>query len=204
MIIALIAGASGSGKSRLARSTGWPVLRLDDFYRAESAPDMPRGANGQIDWDDPAAWDATAAADAMTTLLHDGVVTAPVYSIADNAPVGQHIVDATGAPAFVAEGIFATQMLAVCQTRDLPVVAIWLDRGRFITWWRRLQRDVRQHRKPLGVLWRRGIALCQAEPGLRRAAVAAGFTPMTMRRARATLAVLSDSPPLEGWQPPRG
>jgi len=185
--VALIAGASGSGKSRLAHLCGLPVLRLDNFYRNETAPNMPRSANGLIDWDDIQAWDADAAATALATLARTGTVTAPVYDISRNAAVNTITVDATAATAIAAEGIFATHMLDACEARGLPTVAIWLDRGRWVTWWRRLQRDVRQHRKPLGVLWRRGLVLCRAEPALRQAAIAAGFQPMTMRRAQALL-----------------
>ena len=188
--LALIAGASGSGKSRLAHATGWPVLRLDDFYRAGSAPDMPRGANGQIDWDDIRAWDSPAAAAALVALARDGATEAPTYSIADNAPTGTHTVSAADSPVFAAEGIFATAMLAPAEAAGIPVTAIWLDRGRWITWLRRLRRDISEHRKPLSVLWSRGHVLRRAEPALRRAAIAAGFTPMTMRRAKATLVAL--------------
>ena len=189
--VALIAGASGSGKSRLARLTGWPVLRLDNFYRAETDPDMPLGPDGRIDWDDIRAWDADAAATAIVSLSCDGVTTVPIYDIAANALRGQQTIDTGDAPAFVAEGIFASAILAACHEAGVPVFAIWLDRGRLMTWWRRLRRDVREHRKPLPVLLRRGVALSWAEPSLRRAAVTAGFTPMTMRQAETRLRILS-------------
>ena len=186
-LIALIAGASGSGKSHLARLTGWPVLRLDDFYRDGTTPGLPRGANGQIDWDDVATWDGAAALAALQALSATGRATVPVYDIAANAAAGQRTIEAGDAPAIVAEGIFATHLLAACRAQGLPVIAIWLDRGRWPTWWRRLRRDIRQHRKPPAVLWRRGIALCRAEPALRQAGLAAGFTAMTMRQARHAL-----------------
>ena len=185
--VALIAGASGSGKSRLAKATGWPILRLDNFYKAETAPDMPRDATGQIDWDDVQAWNNDAAAEAVCDLVRSGVVQVPVYSIAENAISGQQTIDARDAVAFVAEGIFATTILKTCQDKGIPVVAIWLDRGRWMTWWRRLRRDVQEHRKPWRVLWHRGIALRRAEPALRQAALDAGFTPMTMRAATSRL-----------------
>ena len=190
--IALVAGASGSGKSRLARLAGWPVLRLDDFYRDATAPDMPRGADGNIDWDDIRAWDVAAATAALVELSKTGRVDVPVYSIADNARTGWHTVDAGDAKAIVAEGIFAVAMLEPCRTAGVPTLAIWLDRGRWVTWWRRLVRDIREHRKPLRVLWTRGHALRRAEPELRQTALAAGFTPMTMRRARQQLSGLGD------------
>ena len=41
----MLAGPSGAGKSRLAArlqdAHGWPIVRLDDFYRDEDDPRMP-------------------------------------------------------------------------------------------------------------------------------------------------------------------
>ena len=193
-MIALVAGASGSGKSRLAHSAGWPVLRLDDFYRDATATDMPRDARGNIDWDDLRAWDAEAATAALKELSGAGRVDVPNYSIGENARTGWHTVDAGDAPVVVAEGIFAVAMLEACRSAGVPVLAIWLDRGRWITWWRRLVRDLREHRKPMAVLWRRGHVLRRAEPALRGTAIAAGFTPMTMRQALRKLSGLGDQP----------
>ncbi|MHA7126763.1 AAA family ATPase [Janibacter indicus] len=43
--VVVLAGPSGSGKSRLAarlhRAHGWPVVRLDDFYKDLDAPTCP-------------------------------------------------------------------------------------------------------------------------------------------------------------------
>ena len=60
--VVLLAGPSGSGKSTLAARLGWPVLRLDDFYREGTDPLLPRDAAGVVDWDHPGAWNAEAAA----------------------------------------------------------------------------------------------------------------------------------------------
>jgi len=163
-----------------------PCLRLDDFYRDGTTPGLPEGSQGTIDWDDIATWDAAAAADALARLSRDGTALVPTYDIGANAVVGSHLVTAD-APAVVAEGIFATDILAACHASQVPAIAIWLDRGRWVTWWRRLNRDIREHRKPLRVLWRRGHALRRAEPALRQSAIAAGFTPMSMRQARTAL-----------------
>ena len=58
--VIVLAGPSGSGKSRLAARLGLPVLRLDDFYKDGDDPTLPRiehGANaGMVDWDHPASW----------------------------------------------------------------------------------------------------------------------------------------------------
>ena len=43
--VVILAGPSGSGRSRLAaclhRAHGWPVVRLDDFYRDGADPSLP-------------------------------------------------------------------------------------------------------------------------------------------------------------------
>ena len=62
----MLAGPSGSGKSRLAArlhaAHGWPIFRLDDFYRDEDDPAMPRSEGlGIVDWDHPDSWDGDRA-----------------------------------------------------------------------------------------------------------------------------------------------
>ena len=64
--VVVLAGPSGAGKSRLAArlsgAHGWPIVRLDDFYRDEDDPPMPRSAElGIIDWDHPDSWNRAAA-----------------------------------------------------------------------------------------------------------------------------------------------
>ncbi len=57
--VIVLAGPSGSGKSRLSRRVGLPVLNLDDFYKDGSDPSLPRvdlGHESIVDWDDPASW----------------------------------------------------------------------------------------------------------------------------------------------------
>ena len=64
--IVLLAGPSGSGKTHLASQSGLPVLELDDFYRSGDDPDLPRDPHlGIVDWDDPRAWDADGAVEAI-------------------------------------------------------------------------------------------------------------------------------------------
>ena len=57
--VVVLAGPSGSGKSRLCRRLGLPFVNLDDFYKDGDAPDLPRvmlaGDEEIVDWDDPAS-----------------------------------------------------------------------------------------------------------------------------------------------------
>jgi uridine kinase len=161
--VVVLAGPSGIGKSRLAALTGLPVLRLDDFYRSGGDPELPlitHGANaGLVDWDDPRSWHAQAAVRAIVELADTGRTVAPVYDIARNGPSGTHEVTLDGATLFVAEGIFAQQIVADCRQRGVLAAAFCLRQHPLVTFWRRLTRDLREHRKPPLVLVRRGWAL---------------------------------------------
>jgi uridine kinase len=161
--VVVLAGPSGIGKSRLAALTGLPVLRLDDFYRSGGDPELPlitHGANaGLVDWDDPRSWHAQAAVRAIVELADTGRTVAPVYDIARNGPSGTHEVTLDGATLFVAEGIFAQQIVADCRQRGVLAAAFCLRQHPLVTFWRRLTRDLREHRKPPLVLVRRGRAL---------------------------------------------
>ena len=179
----MIAGPSGSGKSRLARLAGCPALRLDDFYLDADHPDMPRSPIGIIDWDDPRSWDADAAVSALTTLLEAGELEAPAYSISESRRVGSHPLRMDGADCLTAEGIFAMEFLATCRRAGMTMEALYIDRPGPVVFWLRLRRDLAKKRKPPLILLRRGLALWQAQPALRRKAIAAGFTPMTMAQA---------------------
>jgi uridine kinase len=161
--VVVLAGPSGIGKSRLAALTGLPVLRLDDFYRSGGDPELPlitHGANaGLVDWDDPRSWHAQAAVRAIVELADTGRTVAPVYDIARNGPSGTHEVTLGRATLFVAEGIFAQQIVADCRQRGVLAAAFCLRQRPLVTFWRRLTRDLREHRKPPLVLVRRGWAL---------------------------------------------
>lgn len=183
----LVAGPSGSGKSRLTRmaaADGRAVaLSLDDFYLDGDHPGLPTTPMGIPDWDDVRCWDLALALNTLRRLLDDGAAEVPVYDISLSRRVGSRILALDGATTVVAEGIFATQTLTAARAAGIAVDAVWLDRRRTANFVRRLSRDLEERRKPPLVLLRRGVALHRAEPALRRAALEAGFTPAPMRRA---------------------
>jgi len=185
--VIVLAGPSGSGKSHLAERLGLPLLRLDDFYRDGSDPALPRittGANsGLVDWDDPAAWLGDEAVEALATLCRTGTVETPVYDIAHDGRNGFRSLSLDGAPLVVAEGIFAHHVVAPLRAAGLLAAAYCLRQHPVVTFWRRLSRDLREHRKPPLVLVRRGLALMRDQRRIVAAAVAAGCTPCSADEA---------------------
>ncbi len=160
----LLCGPSGSGKSLLAARSGLPVLRLDDFYKEGDDPTLPQVAgSSDIDWDHPGSWDADAAISAITDLCRTGRTNVPVYDIAMSARTGADTVDIGPTPLFIAEGIFAAEIVERC--RDLGVLAdaLCLSRGPVTTFRRRFVRDLREGRKSVPFLLRRGWRLMRLE-----------------------------------------
>ncbi|MDO4244269.1 MAG: ATP-binding protein [Actinomyces sp.] len=176
--VILLTGPSGSGKTSLLRAVGAQRLKLDDFYRDGDEPGMPlldgsvsgaQGASrdeamGAIDWDDPRAWDAQRAMAAITELCAHGTAQVPIYSIPDNATRGSTRLDIGTAPAFVAEGVFAAELIESCRAAGVLADALVLRRPRLQTWWFRLRRDLAERRKPIHVLLTRGLRLSRQEP----------------------------------------
>lgn len=189
--VVVVAGPSGSGKSRLCARLhscfGVPVLNLDDFYKNGDDPTLPRRriAPGQdiVDWDDPRSWSGDEAVRALEDLCLNGVAEVPVYDIAHDGRVGEVRMALDGSPLVVAEGLFAHEVIGDCRDRGLLADAICVRNRRLVTFWRRLTRDLREHRKPPIVLLRRGWLLMRAEPHVVARAVACGATPMTSGQA---------------------
>ena len=192
--VIVLAGPSGAGKSRLAERLGLPVLRLDDFYKNGGDPTLPRiaaGANaGLVDWDHPDSWLPDDALAAIERLCRDGRAEVPVYEIAQDGRCGSQVLDLGGSRLFLAEGIFAQEIVPACRDRGHLAAAYCVRQHRLVTFWRRLTRDLREHRKPPLVLLRRGWLLMRAEPDVVAHAVSCGCAAMTPDEAYARLSAL--------------
>jgi uridine kinase len=188
--VVLLAGPSGSGKTSLTRRVGLPTLALDDFYR--DADDVRQDTSlrrrfGIVDWDDPASWDAAAAMAAVTALCRDGAADVPIYDIPTSRRTGTVRLDLVGRHVFVAEGIFAAELVAGARERGLLADALCLTLHPAVTFGRRLLRDLAEMRKPPLTLLRRGVALARAERGLVERWTALGCRPCSPADAEVTL-----------------
>jgi uridine kinase len=188
--VVLLAGPSGTGKSHLAELVGLPVVRLDDFYRDGDDEAMPRSPLGIVDWDDPRSWDGDRAVAALETLCTTGEADMPIYDIAADGTVGHRPVSTEGSPLIIAEGIFADQIVGALRDRGLLAAAICIRHHRLVTFVRRFQRDLREHRKPPLTLLRRGLLLLRDDPQVVRRCIAAGCDPLRPKAARRVIAGL--------------
>ncbi|GGB83985.1 ATP-binding protein [Knoellia flava TL1] len=177
--VVVLAGPSGAGKSRLAErlhaAHGWPIVRLDDFYRDEDDPSMPRSEElGIIDWDHPDSWNESAAVSSLCELVETGSTRTPVYDLSKSRAVDTTTVTADADDLVLAEGIFAAEVVASLRAAGVLHSAWCIHHRPFVTFVRRLARDLRERRKPPMVLLRRGLALMRAEPEVIRRQEALG------------------------------
>lgn len=153
--------------ARLHAAHGWPIVRLDDFYRDGEDPTLPMtdlGADHLVDWDDPGSWDGAAAARALSLLVKTGQAQVPVYDIARSRVTGSAQVTLGAGQLVVAEGIFAAEIILRMREEGLLHSAWCIVHNRWVTFGRRLVRDLSERRKPPHILLRRGLALCRDEP----------------------------------------
>lgn len=168
----------------MAQLSGRPRLALDDFYFDGDHEALPHTL-GIVDWDDIASWDTAGALAAIVALCHTGSADVPRYDIAQNARTEVRRLDLGDAPLFIAEGVFAPDVVGPCRAAGLDVDALYLDRPRTVTLVFRFLRDLSERRKPPWILLRRGLARWKAEPDIRRHALELGCRPVSMREALA-------------------
>lgn len=189
--VLLLCGPSGSGKSHVAARCGLPMVRLDDYYRDVDDPALPHSQTlGIVDWDDPRSWRAEDAVEALDRLCREGRAQVPTYDMARSIAVGTTTVALDGATAVVAEGVFAPVIVDELRARGLLADAVVLRRPPWQNFVRRLRRDMQERRGPLPVLWRRGLLLMRAEPGIVEDAVSHGCRPATLPELESLLARL--------------
>lgn len=197
--VILLTGPSGAGKSRLSArlsaAHGWPVVRLDDFYREASDPRLPRSPIGIPDWDHADSWDSQAAVDALRRLVDEGHVEVPVYDIGASAVTGRHVVHAGPTDFVLAEGLFASRLVEPLQREGLLADALCVRQNRTLTALRRFVRDLSERRKPPHILVRRGIALWRDEPHVVAEAQAHGARCVHPRDAETELGALPSARP---------
>ncbi len=166
--VILVTGPSGAGKSRLSQrinaAHGWPVIRLDDFYREHHDPGLPLSDLGIPDWDHPDSWNARAAVDALRTLVDTGRTEVPIYDIGRSEVTGTRAVAAAPGHYVLAEGLFAARLVEPLKAEGLLADALCVCHNRWITFVRRLVRDLAERRKAPHILLRRGWTLLRQEP----------------------------------------
>jgi len=143
-----------------------------------------------VDWDDPGSWLGTEAVTALATLCRSGRVDTPVYEIARDGRYGSHQLDLGEHRLFVAEGIFAQEIVPACRARGQLAAAYCVRQHPMLTFWRRLTRDLREHRKPPLVLLRRGLALLRDQRRVVEHAVALGCRPVKPEEAYVEVSAL--------------
>nr|WP_258056042.1 uridine kinase [Streptomyces sp. Ru62] len=187
--VVLLCGPSGSGKSLVAARSGLPVLRLDDFYKEGDDPTLPLvEGSSDIDWDHPESWDADVAVEAIARLCATGSTPVPVYDISLSARTGEETLHIGRTPLFIAEGIFAAEIVERCRERGLLADALCLSRGSVTTFRRRFLRDLKEGRKSVPFLLRRGWRLMRAERSIVARQVSLGAHPCDRDEALGRLA----------------
>ncbi|MFE2097712.1 MULTISPECIES: uridine kinase [unclassified Streptomyces] len=187
--VVLLCGPSGSGKSLVAARSGLPVLRLDDFYKEGDDPTLPLvDGSSDIDWDHPQSWDADVAVEAISRLCASGSTPVPVYDISLSARTGEETLHIGRTPLFIAEGIFAAEIVERCRELGVLADALCLSRGPATTFRRRFLRDLKEGRKSVPFLLRRGWRLMRAERSIVTRQVSLGAHPCDRDEALGRLA----------------
>ena len=120
----------------------------------------------------------------------------PDYSFSRNRAVGTKVVRRDGARVVVAEGIFAAELIAPLRDCGLLVDALLIRQNRWVTFARRLVRDLRESRKSRWYLVTQGWAKTWSEPAVVARQLGKGARPVSKPEARAILADLAARPAL--------
>ncbi len=110
-----------------------------------------------------------------------------MYDIAADGPNGTRRVEVGDGP-FVAEGIFAPELVAELHARGLLLDAIVVCRAPWKNYLRRAARDLKDRRKPPATILRRGLHLFHEEPAVVGRALGAGCRPLDAGQTRTALA----------------
>jgi uridine kinase len=127
---------------------------------------------------------------AIERLCAEGRAEVPVYDIAQDGRCGSQVLDLDGSRVFLAEGIFAQEVVPRCRAQGLLAAAYCVRQHPVVTFWRRLTRDLRERRKPPLVLLRRGLALMRDQKRVVSHAVALGCEPVSPEDAYAAVSTL--------------
>ena len=185
--VIVLAGPPGPGSRDSPNGSACRSSGSTTSTRAATIP-RPRitsGANaGLVDWDDPVSWLLDDAMAAIEQLCREGRAEVPVYDIAHDGRTGWHTLDLAGHDRFVAEGIFAQEVVAPSREAGVLSAAYCVRQHPLVTFWRRLTRDLREHRKPPLVLVRRGLALMRERAWWRTPSPGAASRSRRPRRCR--------------------
>jgi uridine kinase len=183
-----IAGASGTGKTTIAETSGMSVLSLDAFYRPATEAGLPRWL-GDVDWEDPATFDVEAAAVATRSLISSGRTRFRSHDLVTEVSQENERVVVAHGPCLVIEGVMATEVATMlrCELHHLELVFFVLRRNRFTNFVGRIKRDVidRRRRWPRALL--RSLRVLSLEARLQQRAVANGAKVVGRRQLRKKL-----------------
>lgn len=116
----------------------------------------------------------------------------PTYDFSSSRTVGHSTLTAEPGQLILADGIFAAEIIAALTEAGVLAAAYCVQNGRWLTFGRRLVRDLAERRKPPWILWRRGLrlCLCRWEPAIVAGHVRLGARPASAAEATAAVAAL--------------
>ncbi|MEI6378816.1 MAG: adenylyl-sulfate kinase [Candidatus Falkowbacteria bacterium] len=146
-VVVLIAGASGSGKSHLAKLLSAKLLQCgilttvigqDDYFRDCFDPDLPLDSQGRGIFDLPASYLDLELASDIRMLLSGFTVQGPLYDKKVNLrSLTKKTLEA--APVVIVEGLYA--ILALADNDDMPIIKIYVEADSDICLRSRIRRD---------------------------------------------------------------